>query len=144
MDHGDKMFEENTGDLHTHLNGSFSLESLKRVAEKNNCLDVYNELVLIKEDYLRRTELQPENGFSEELIGLIWKQFALIHKIIQNLIDITDGVVDVVQSSTAEYLEIRTTPKSMGNGTVDDYINAFETGLLLARQQITDKKRWDY
>lgn len=140
LNHGDKMPKKHTGDLHNHLNGSFSLDFLKNTAEKNECLDVYEELVHIKAEYLRRTQLQPEKGFSEDLIGLIWKQFGLIHKIIKNLNDISDGVLDVVQSSTAKYLEIRTTPKSMENKTEDDYIDAFESGLLLVSQKITNKK----
>ncbi|STX52084.1 adenosine deaminase [Legionella busanensis] len=134
------MTKKHTGDLHNHLNGSFSLDFLKKLAEKNGCFDVYEELVRIKAEYLERTQLQPENGYSDDLIGLIWKQFGLIHKIIKNLDDISNGVLDVVQSSTATYLEIRTTPKSMENKTEDDYIDAFESGLLLARQRIGNKK----
>lgn len=134
------MPKKHTGDLHNHLNGSFSLDFLKQTAEKNECLEVYEQLVLIKTEYLQRTQQQPEKGYSDDLIGLIWKQFGLIHTIIKNLNDISEGVVDVVQSSTAKYLEIRTTPKSMESKTADDYIDAFETGLLLTSQKITNKK----
>lgn len=63
-----------------------------------------------------------------------------MHKIIQNLTDISEGVVDVVESSKAKYLEIRTTPKEMAHETRDKYIDSFVFGLLQANQKITDKK----
>lgn len=134
------MINKKTGDLHNHLNGSFSIEFLKKTAEKNQCLEVYNEFETVKEEYRQCTAIQPENGFSPELIGLIWKQFGLIHKIIQDLDDISEGVLDVVQSSTAKYLEIRTTPKPMGSESRDRYIDAFESGLLQANQILNPKK----
>jgi adenosine deaminase len=134
------MTKKYLADLHNHLNGSFSLDFLKKTAEKNKCLEVYKELVQVREDYLRRTTQQPENGFSVELIEFIWKQFALIHKIIQDLTDISDGILDVVQNSPASYLEIRTTPKSLVTESRDRYIDAFESGLLKANQIISSKK----
>lgn len=63
-----------------------------------------------------------------------------MHKIIQNLTDISEGVVDVVEGSKAKYLEIRTTPKEMAHETRDKYIDSFVFGLLQANQKITDKK----
>ncbi|KTD11244.1 hypothetical protein [Legionella jamestowniensis] len=134
------MTKKNTGDLHNHLNGSLTLEFLKKIAKKNNCLDIYEQLVSIRGDYLQRTSSQPETGYSSELIALIWKQFGLIHKIVQNMDDITEGVLDVVQNSTAKYLEIRTTPKSMAGKTEDDYINAFVDGLSQAKQTLHGKE----
>ncbi len=128
-----------TADFHCHLNGSFSLEFMARIAQKNHRFHVYAELIKVRKDYLNQTQNQPEEGYSEELIGLVWKQFNLIHKIIQTLDDITEGTIDVVQSSAAKYLEIRTTPKSMDNHSVTDYINAFESGLVQANRSPTKK-----
>ncbi|MCW8410422.1 hypothetical protein OQJ13_15690 [Legionella sp. PATHC035] len=134
------MTKKHTGDLHCHLNGSFSLKFLKKIAKKHNCLELYNALINIRTEYLLNTNQQPENGYSKELIDIIWKQFGLIHKIIQDLDDISEGVVDVVQCSEAKYLEIRTTPKEMGNESRDKYIHAFVSGLLQAREKIPNKK----
>lgn len=135
------MTEKNTGDLHIHLNGSFSLDFLKKIAAKNDCIEKYEQLERIQKDYFLGTNLQPENGFSEDLIGLVWKQFGLVHNIIQNLNDISEGVIDVVQNSKAKYLEIRTTPKLMADSSsIDEYINVFESGLLNAKQKINHKK----
>lgn len=103
-------------------------------------MDIYNELVLTKNQYLQRSKIQPENGFSKELIHLVWKQFGLIHAIIQDLADISNGVIDVVTHSKAKYLEIRSTPKSMNNQSTLDYIKAFEEGLILANQVNPNKE----
>ena len=134
------MTKKHTSDLHCHLNGSFSLEFLKIAAAKNKCMDVFDQLVIVKQDYLQRTSQQPTDGFPVELLGLVWKQFGLIHKIIQDLTDISEGVVDVVQNATAKYLEVRTTPKPMASKSRDDYIDAFESGLVRANQKFTNKK----
>lgn len=48
---------------------------------------------------------------------------------IQNLTDIFDGAVDIVESSKAKYIEIRTKPKEMANETRDRYIDSFIFGL---------------
>ena len=135
------MFEKHTSDLHCHLNGSFSLGFLKKVALKNNCISIYEELALVKEAYLKQTGQQPEFGYSGELLGLVWKQFGLIHKIIQDLTDIRDGTVDVVENSNAKYLEIRTTPKVVAGGSRDHYIDTFESGLLYVRDNKAFEKR---
>ncbi|QMT60089.1 MULTISPECIES: amidohydrolase family protein [unclassified Legionella] len=134
------MTNKHTGDLHCHLNGSFSLAFLEHIAKKNNCVELYEELIRVRSEYLKNTIQQPESGYSNELIAVIWKQFGLVHKIIQTLADISDGVVDVVRSSKAKYLEIRTTPKEMEHQTRDKYIDAFVSGLTQANQQITHKK----
>lgn len=60
---------------------------------------------------------------------MIWGLFALIHKMVQDLDDITQGTIAVVKNSQAKYLEIRTTPKAMADKSRDDYIDAFEAGL---------------
>ncbi|WP_131779972.1 hypothetical protein [Legionella bozemanae] len=134
------MTKKHTSDLHCHLNGSLSLSFLEKTAKKNNCIEIYEELIRVRTEYLQKTTQQPEHGYSKELIAIIWKQFGLVHKIIQNLIDISDGVVDVVESSKAKYLEIRTTPKEMANEPRNKYIDSFVSGLLQANQKITDKK----
>ena len=135
------MFEKRTSDLHCHLNGSFSMAFLKKAAEKNDALAIYDELVHVREEYLKKTCQQPELGYSAALLGLVWKQFGLIHRIIRDLADITEGTIDVVVSSKAKYLEIRTTPKEIGGESRDKYIDAFESGLLQVSQNSDIKKR---
>ncbi|KTD75204.1 hypothetical protein [Legionella waltersii] len=134
------MTKKHTADLHNHLNGSFSLLYLKKTAEKNKCLAFYEDFVNVREEYLQLTSKQPEEGYSEKVIDLVWKQFGLIHKIVQDLDDIFEGVLDVVGNSSAKYLEIRTTPKAITPKTRDDYIEAFEQGLLEANKRFTNKK----
>lgn len=138
------MFEQNTSDLHCHLNGSFSLAFLYEVAKKNGCLDIYLRLVALREAYLNKTKEQPKEGYAKEDIKCIWQQFALIQAIIQTPEDISLGTVDVIRSSAAKYLEIRTTPKEMASSkSKDDYIDAFEQGLLAAAQDpsLTNTKK---
>ena len=133
------MFEKNKSDLHCHLNGSFSLEFLKRTAEKNNCMETYNEYEQLRQHYLELTQEQPTEGFPKKMIDMIWGLFGLIHKIVQNLEDITQGTIDVAHNSEAKYLEIRTTPKAINGKSRNDYIDAFEEGLSSANFQ-NDKK----
>lgn len=123
------MFEKNKSDLHCHLNGSFSLEFLKKTAERNSASETYVQYEQLRQKYLEVTKEQPKEGYEKKLIDMIWGLFALIHKIVQNLDDIMHGTIDVVKNSEAKYLEIRTTPKAMNGKTRDDYINAFEAGL---------------
>lgn len=65
------MFEKNKGDLHCHLNGSFSMAFLKRSAEKNNCITVFDEYKQLREQYLKATKEQPEDGYNGKLIAMI-------------------------------------------------------------------------
>ncbi|MGQ3889446.1 hypothetical protein ACQUW5_10490 [Legionella sp. CNM-1927-20] len=135
------MTKQHTSDLHCHLNGSFSLSFLRRTAIKNNCLNLYKELEQLNQHYLTSTNQQPEQGYPTELINLVWKQFGLIHRIVQDLDDIIAGVIDVVASSDANYLEIRTTPKPIGGSSLLAYIEAFEKGISQANQQFNHHKR---
>ncbi|MFJ1268843.1 AAA family ATPase [Legionella lytica] len=135
-----KATETHTADLHCHLNGSFSLAFMERVARKNNCFSAYEELVKVREHYLTQTQNQPEEGYSGEQIALVWKQFGLIHKIIQTLDDISEGTMDVILNSAAKYLEIRTTPKCIDNHSVTEYIDAFERGLVQAQALNNNQK----
>lgn len=129
------MFEKHTSDFHCHLNGSLSLEYLKGVATINDELEAYDKLVEIQKDYLAKTDTPPQEGYSKEVIKLIWDQFGLIHQIIKTTHDITLGVIDVISQSEASYLEIRTTPKALGEKSKDDYIDAFELGLKLMQKK---------
>lgn len=106
-------------DAHLHLNGAISLEYLQNTATRNNCLDIYQKL-LIEEDP--------------------WKKFGFIHQIIQTTEDIKLAVIDVVEHSKADILEIRTTPKMMKNGGVDAYIQSFVEGLQEAKTLHPNKK----
>lgn len=123
------MFEKNKSDLHCHLNGSFSLGFLKQLAEKNKCMDLYATYEKLRKEYLEATKEQPANGYPKQTIDMVWVRFGLIHKMVQDLDDITQGTIAVVKNSQAKYLEIRTTPKAMAGKSRDDYIDAFEAGL---------------
>ncbi|CEG56311.1 amidohydrolase family protein [Legionella fallonii] len=131
------MGKEYISDLHCHLNGSFSLAFLKTTAEKHKCPELYEQFIQLRKEYLDQTQKQPESGYPKELLDKVWKLFGLIHKIVQDLEDITLGTVSVATSSSAQYIEIRTTPKSVANQPVDAYIDAFEAGLTQIKQ---DKK----
>ncbi|HAT8179153.1 TPA: hypothetical protein JA361_06670 [Legionella pneumophila] len=134
------MFEKNKSDLHCHLNGSFSLEFLKQLAEKNECMDVYAAYEKLREEYLEATKEQPSSGYPKKIIDMIWGLFGLIHKMVQDLDDITQGTIAVVKNSQAKYLEIRTTPKAMAGKSRDDYIDAFEAGLNATKIDATINK----
>lgn len=123
------MSEEDTSDLHCHLNGSFSLDFLQKTAAKHQCPELYDQFVTLRREYLEQTKDQPESGYPQELLDKVWKLFGLIHKIVQDLEDITLGTVSVATNTSAQYIEIRTTPKSVANQSVDAYIDAFEAGL---------------
>ena len=132
------MFETNTGEVHSHLNGSLSLRFLEKIAEENSCNEQYKRLEQLRTEYLEKTKEQPERGFDKEDVDLVWEQFALIHQIVKTLDNIREGTIDAVKNSKAKYMEIRTTPKSLNGKTEDDYIDAFEQGLLQAQ---SDKKQ---
>ncbi|MDI9819049.1 MULTISPECIES: hypothetical protein [unclassified Legionella] len=134
------MPEFHKSDLHLHLNGSFSLSFLRETAAQHQCLEIFQEFEAVRDRYLGQTQQQPESGYNADIIALVWKQFALIHKIIQDLTDISNGVIDVVSNSTAKYLEIRTTPKIMAGHSESEYIDVFEAGLKSAKEQIAKKK----
>ncbi|MFC3909467.1 amidohydrolase family protein [Legionella dresdenensis] len=127
-------------DLHNHLNGSVSWDFLSRTATKNARMDEYNKLVKLKEDYHKLAAEQPEEGFAKNVITLIWQQFEFIHQIIQDLSDIYEAVLDVVENTVAEYIEIRTTPKKLKGESRDKYIDTFVAALNKANETIKDKQ----
>lgn len=129
-----------TSDLHCHLNGSFSREFLQETAIKNGQSEAYQDLIDSQEAFAAASHLQPEAGFSEAVIAQVWRQFSLIHRIIQTIDDIRHGTEDVVKHARAKRVEIRTTPKAMNGGTVEDYIEAFEEGLINAHKLYPEKK----
>lgn len=106
-------------DAHLHLNGSISLDYLKNTAIKNNCLDAYEKLIYEAN---------------------LWKKFGFVHQIIQTTEDIKLAVVDVVEHSKADILEIRTTPKVMKTEGLELYIQAFVQGLSDAKNLYPNKK----
>jgi adenosine deaminase len=134
------MPKHTKSDLHCHLNGSFSLDFLRRTAEKNKCLPVFDQYVQLRKEYLEKTQHQPDQGFPPEVLGMVWKHFDLIHHMIRDLNDICSGVLDVINCSSAKYLEIRTTPKAMSDQSLKAYIIAFETGLLRAQHEYSSKR----
>lgn len=126
------MFEENNSDLHCHLNGSFSLGFLRSLAEKYGKTAVFERYKILREEYLAGSHEQPAQGYSHETISKIWILFGLIHQLVLCPEDIELGTLDVVNTSTARYLEVRTTPKALGTHSRDDYIQAFAAGLYRA------------
>lgn len=108
-----------TFNAHVHLNGSISHEYLETTATRNNCLELY---------HLFKSE--PD----------LWKKFTYIHQIMKTTEDVKLATIDVVKHSTADIIEIRTTPKRMGNREVTDYIHAFVGGLLDAKRLFPEKQ----
>lgn len=127
--------EQQFTDFHCHLNGSFSQGFLKKIAERNNCLAVYQQFLETQDNYEKKSQEEPRD--IEACLKLIWAQFSLVHKMVQTLPDIQEGTYDVVAHSAGQYLEIRTTPKSMNGCSVEKYIDAFLKGLLDARENVS-------
>lgn len=103
---------------HLHLNGSISLGFLEATAKRNHCTDLFTHFMS-----------EPD----------LWKKFGWIHQIMQTTEDVKEATLDVVATSKADYLEIRTTAKPMGQCTVDDYIQAFVAGLKEAQHKYPKK-----
>ena len=103
---------------HMHLNGSVSLDYLKETAERNGCMAAYDRFVV-------------ETN--------VWAKFGYIHQIMQNMDDIYRATVDVVRHSKADFLEIRTTPKPLGDQDREAYIAAFVQGLQEAQREFPKK-----
>jgi len=120
-------------DSHNHLNGSYDDEWLKAIAEKNDRLGAYQNLLATRAQYNQEIENKTDAGYSDKAISLIWKQFAWVQEIILTLEDIEEGTVDVIRRSTADLIELRTTPKNLG-GTWNDYADAFVRGLQRANE----------
>jgi adenosine deaminase len=135
------MFLRKTSDLHMHLNGSFSMAYLEMLAMRNHCVEEFTKLKQLREEY----QVMLKQGINERsfagYVNLIWAQFGAIHKIVQTLDDIREGTIDVVGSSKARYLEIRTTPKIMpGASPENNYVTAFVNGLVAANAKYEGKK----
>jgi adenosine deaminase len=119
-------------DLHMHLNGSFSLDFLQKIAEKNAATLEFNTLLQLREQYIKQNTLT-------ESIALIWEQFAQIHHILQSLDDVYEGTINAIASSTAHYMEIRTRPKEINNTSWEDYVAAFLQGLQYGNDHVKNK-----
>lgn len=145
-------FERNTSDLHLHLNGSFSLTFLEKMASENGpeAVTALTELKRLRQQY---KELREKLSATTESKGnedraqieaqcekLIWAQFPLIHKIVNKLDNIAEGTVDVVKYSRARYLEIRTSPKGDDKASRQPYIDTFVRGLQQANTQFAGQK----
>ncbi len=100
-----------TINAHMHLNGSITKKYLAATAKRNGCDGLFDQFVQ-----------EPD----------LWKKFGWIHQIMQTPEDIRLATLDVVEHTTADVLEIRTTPKPMKEHSIDDYIQAFVTGLQQA------------
>jgi adenosine deaminase len=134
------MFERKASDLHMHLNGSFSLDFLREIAEKNNATSDFLKLKEVKEEYKKLIGQEALQGEHNKSIALIWTQFSLIHKIIQTLADILHGTINVIDASKACYMEIRTTPKDMDGASWEKYVDAFVNGLIEGNKKCSGKK----
>lgn len=129
-----------TSDLHCHLHGCVSRSFLEETAIKNGRLEAYHALMATHEAYAIATHQQPETGFSEEITAKSAQQLEYIHSILCTLEDIQRATEDVVQNARAKYLEIRTTPAAVNGASCEQYIQAFEEGLLNATHLYPQKK----
>lgn len=134
------MFERKASDLHMHLNGSFSLDFLRQMAEKNNAAAEFIKLREAREEYNKLLAQESAQGVHDKSIALIWTQFALIHKIMNTLADIQQGTINVIEVSKAKYMEIRTTPKAMDGASWEKYVDAFLSGLEEGNKKCEGKK----
>lgn len=126
-------------DLHMHLNGSFSMDFLAGAADKNNQAMHYQKFLDLKADYSKLLCHSTANLDQSRAIQNIWQQFACVHHIIQTLDDVYHGTLNVIESSKADYLEIRTTPKALNSKSWRDYVVAFLGGLQAAKYCYPDK-----
>lgn len=95
-------------DLHLHLGGSVSKSLLVTFAKADNNKDAV-------------TRLQ-----TDDVLSL----FSISHELLNSPARITEATVDVIGKSTADYLELRTTPRVFPPiHTKRDYLNAFILGL---------------
>lgn len=106
------MFEDKKSDLHMHLNGSFSIEFLERIAKKNNCKNIFLKLQAVRRKYQQACQNKIDKTSDADVVKIVWEQFGLIRQIIQTLDDIKGGTVDVIGHSKAKYLEIRNYPET--------------------------------
>jgi len=115
-------------DMHLHLNGSFSQNFLERTAKKNNKMHYFEQFA---QTHLKHQRLQEIDDLmlQEQVVEIIWKKFSLIHEIMDDLVDVEEGTLDVISSSKASYLEIRTSPKKDDRFSMRDYAEAFVRGL---------------
>lgn len=136
-------FERNTSDLHLHLNGSFSMAFLEKMALENGS-EAGKSLARLKELREQYAKLRAESKSIPEIEKrcekLIWDQFPLISKIVTEAENLVEGTVDVVSSSKASYLEIRTSPKGADPVSRQLYIDAFVRGLRQANAKQGGKK----
>lgn len=146
-------------DLHLHLNGSFSDSYLESCAKKNSQRyiegqafvkiegsdDAYQAYLEFKEiekelaDLLANTAIDSKER-ARKITQLTWLKFSKIHKIVRTLKDICLGTINVAETSEANYLEIRTTPKSSGESQESDYVQAFVEGLEYAATHVLSPK----
>lgn len=122
-------------DLHTHLNGSYSQNFLHKTAKKNNQMCAYEKFITLHE--AMKTCIAQQKF--KAVIPLIWEKFACIHSIVQSLEDIKDGTLSLIQEHPSRYIEIRTTPKIIGDSTLNDYVQSFVDGLTIANTQERSK-----
>lgn len=123
-------------DLHCHLNGSFSLAFLRETALKNN---IFQEFLDFQHNGIPNKETR-QNPI--HTLASVWEQFERVHRIVQTVEDIEHGTFDAIQDSSANYIEIRTTPKAYPGTDINDYIRAFVNGLKLANNKLPSKKAY--
>src|SRR5574340_587257 len=95
-------------DLHLHLGGSISPELVKRFAESDRDQHALDALA------------------EADVLAL----FRVIHRLVQSPERIEIATEDVITTSTADYLEIRTTPREFSpEGSFRPYVEAFVSAL---------------
>ena len=95
-------------DLHLHLGGSISLELVRRFAQSDHNQQALNALA------------------GADVLTL----FQVVHRLVQSPERIEIATEDVITTSTADYLEIRTTPREFSSArSFRPYVEAFVSAL---------------
>ena len=114
-------------ELHAHINGSIPLMVLKRFAEEDAAAEEQKEgenegKKLVEEVQCFMTPLGPEATPSERMAHC-FKVFDVVYKVMQTRQRLREATRAVVRSFIEDgcvYIELRTTPKSLKDGTTDD------------------------
>ena len=95
-------------DLHLHLGGSISQELARRFAQSDHDRQAIDALA------------------GDDVLAL----FGVVHRLLKSLERIEIATEDVITKSTADYLEIRSTPRKFSSvGSLWPYVEAFVSAL---------------
>lgn len=103
-------------ELHAHLNGSIPIATLRRFAEEDKNTAVMEEL-------RNFTQPLPSEASDKERMAHCFIAFDCVFKLMTTRQRVYDGTRAMIASFIAEgvvYLEVRTTPKSLADGSSDE------------------------